>query len=51
MSQIIESEYEISFLPKPNEGHVVLNDQLPPAELITSALGLVFDGEDLLLPK
>lgn len=51
MGAIIQSEYDISFLPKPNEGHVILDDRLPPAQLITSALGLVFDGNRLVLPK
>ncbi|MEM7124945.1 MAG: NUDIX domain-containing protein [Chloroflexota bacterium] len=51
MMKIIESERNISFLPIPNEAQVVLDIQLPPFELITSALGLVFDGDRVLLPK
>lgn len=51
MSKIIMSEFDLAFAPLPNESHIILDDQPPPTELTTSALGLVFDGSRLLLPK
>lgn len=51
MPKTLMSEYDLSFAPIPNESHVVLDAQPPPAELTTSALGLVFQGDRLLLPK
>lgn len=47
----IISEYDLTFIPIPNEVHIILDDQPPPVELTTSALGLVFYGERLLMPK
>ncbi len=45
------SEYDLSFIPIPNESHVILDAQPSPNELTTSALGLVFQGNRLLMPK
>ncbi|MFN8488984.1 MAG: NUDIX domain-containing protein [Caldilineaceae bacterium] len=47
--KIVEIEYDIEFLPKPNEAHAVLDNVLPPIGLITSALGLFFEGDCLLM--
>lgn len=46
---VIHSEFNIDLLPKPNEYHLVRDDKIPPIELITSALALVFDGNQLLM--
>lgn len=46
---VIHSEFDIALLPKPNEYHLVLDDKIPPPELITSALALAFDGDLLLM--
>ncbi len=46
---VIHSEFNIDLLPKPNEYHLVIDDKVPPPELITSALALVFDGNQLLM--
>jgi 8-oxo-dGTP pyrophosphatase MutT (NUDIX family) len=48
-SVIIGVEYDIPWLPLPNEVTVVLTDKLPPPQLTTSALALVFEGDCLLL--
>jgi 8-oxo-dGTP diphosphatase len=42
---------DFDLLPKPNEIRVVLNEVLPPAELVTSAGALAFDGDRLLLAR
>jgi len=49
--KIIQSEQNIEFLPQPNEAHIVLDDQLPPLDLISTALGLFFDGDRLLMTR
>lgn len=41
--------YDIPMLPSPNEIAVVVDDKLPPAHLITSALALAFDGQSILM--
>lgn len=51
MPKTIISETDLSFIPIPNESHVVLDNQPPQRELTTSALGLVFFEERLVLPK
>lgn len=51
MIKILESEYEIEFLPKPNEAHIVLDSELPPVSLISTALGLFFAGDRLLMTR
>lgn len=45
------SKLDIELLPKPNEYHLVLADRLPPAELITAALALIFDGDRFLMTR
>lgn len=51
MPMPVMSEYDLHFLPIPNEVHVILDEQHPPVELTTSALGLVFQEDRLLMPK
>ncbi|QBD79057.1 NUDIX domain-containing protein [Ktedonosporobacter rubrisoli] len=46
--QIVQVEQNISWLPLPNEGYIALSSQLPPTELIATALVLAFDGDRLL---
>ncbi|MCA9928119.1 MAG: NUDIX domain-containing protein [Anaerolineales bacterium] len=46
---IISSEFDIELLPKPNEYHLILDDTLPPVELITAVFGLIFDGNQFLM--
>jgi 8-oxo-dGTP diphosphatase len=47
--QILRHDVNIPFLPVPNEIAVILDDALPPAHLITSALALAFQGQSILM--
>lgn len=49
--KIIEIESNVAFLPKPNEAYIVLDDQLPPLDLISTSLGLFFEGDRLLMTR
>jgi 8-oxo-dGTP diphosphatase len=46
--RILRIEQNLSWLPQPNEGRIVLSSQLPPAEMIATALVLAFDRDRLL---
>jgi 8-oxo-dGTP diphosphatase len=46
--RILLVERNISWLPQPNEGSIVLSSQLPPCEMIATALVLAFDEDRLL---
>ncbi len=46
--RILQIEQNLSWLPQPNEGRTVLSSQLPPDEMITTALVLAFDRDRLL---
>lgn len=41
--QVIVVQRNIPYAPAPNEARIILSDQLPPLELITSAFAFVFD--------
>ena len=43
--------HDIDLLPKPNEYHLILDEQEPPADLITSAFILAFAGQRLLMTR
>ncbi|HEX7735397.1 MAG TPA: NUDIX domain-containing protein [Ktedonobacteraceae bacterium] len=45
---ILQIEHDISWLPLPNEGQMVLSDRLPPLELSATALVLAFSDDRLL---
>ena len=47
--QILRQERDILWLPIPNEATLILDDQLPPAPLITSALALAFHDQNILM--
>jgi 8-oxo-dGTP diphosphatase len=49
--EVLGTVYDLDWLPKPNEIAMVLDEALPPLELITAAMGLVFDGNMLLLTR
>ncbi|CAN5705558.1 hypothetical protein BH10CHL1_BH10CHL1_16920 [soil metagenome] len=51
MAKIIEIEHDIEFLPKPNQAQIVLDNTLPPIALVSTALGLFFDGNRLLMTR
>jgi 8-oxo-dGTP diphosphatase len=44
-------EWDIDWLPKPNEARYILDGVLPPRDLITSAYGFLFDGDRFLMPR
>jgi len=44
-------ERNIDWLPKPNEAHYILDDILPPRDLITAAFGFLFDGDRFLMSR
>jgi 8-oxo-dGTP diphosphatase len=46
--QTLKIEQNLSWLPLPNEVRTVLSSQLPPAEMIATALVLAFDRDRLL---
>jgi 8-oxo-dGTP pyrophosphatase MutT (NUDIX family) len=48
MENILKNEYNISWLPQPNEGRLILSDQFPPQELIATAFILAFAGDYFL---
>lgn len=46
--RILQIKQNLSWLPPPNEARTVLSSQLPPSEMIATALVLAFDGDCLL---
>lgn len=47
--QLVQHRCDVAGLPLPNEIHLVLDNHLPPAHLVTSALGFLFAGDRVLL--
>ncbi|MHB8598702.1 MAG: NUDIX domain-containing protein [Ktedonobacteraceae bacterium] len=47
--KILRVEYNIAWLPEPNESQVVLSSQLPPQEFVSTALAVAFAGNHLLM--
>lgn len=47
--KILSISKDIAWLPKPNECRTVLSSQLPPLELVKTALAVVFMGDCLLM--
>jgi 8-oxo-dGTP diphosphatase len=46
---VLRQGHDLPFLPIPNEIALILDDELPPAHLITSALALAFSGHNILM--
>jgi 8-oxo-dGTP pyrophosphatase MutT (NUDIX family) len=44
-------DWDIEWLPRPNETHWILDDALPPRELVTAAFALAFDGDRFLMTR
>lgn len=44
-------KHNVSYIPSPNEVHLTFTELLPPVELVTSALGLLFDGDKFLMTE
>lgn len=49
MRRVVARHYDIDFVPAPNIAELILCDELPPEELVTSAFGFVFRDEALLM--
>ncbi len=49
--QTLGIEYDIPWLPTPNEVHMILDDTLPPCHLITSSLAFAFAGDRFLMTR
>ncbi len=47
--RVIGIRRDVEYAPRPNEARLILADALPPAELITSAFALAFQGDRVLL--
>jgi 8-oxo-dGTP pyrophosphatase MutT (NUDIX family) len=47
--KFLRVEYNIAWLPEPNEIQTVLSSQLPPQEFISTALAVAFVGDHLLM--
>jgi 8-oxo-dGTP diphosphatase len=48
---ILSIDKNVSWLPQPNECHMVLSSQLPSIELISTSLALAFDGNQILMTQ
>ena len=49
--KVIDHQTNLSFVPQPNEFHLVVDDVMPPVHLVTSALALIFKGDRFLMTK
>jgi len=49
--RVLGVERDLGFLPRPNEVRLVLSDAPPPAERVTAAFGLIFEGDRFLMTK
>jgi 8-oxo-dGTP diphosphatase len=49
--EIVEQRHNISWAPKPNLVTIVLDEKLPPKELISTAFAYVFEDENVLLTR
>ena len=49
--KILRVERDMAWLPRPNEGQMVLSSQPPPRELVSTALVLAFMGDGLLMTE
>ncbi len=51
MEKILRVDHNLTWLPEPNESLIALTSQLPPLELISTALVVAFDGDRLLMTE
>jgi 8-oxo-dGTP pyrophosphatase MutT (NUDIX family) len=49
IARTISEKYDVASLPKPNSVSLVVCNEMPPAELVTSAFGLVFSEQGFLM--
>src|SRR5579871_5066483 len=51
MEKIIRVDHNLTWLPEPHESLIALSSQLPPLELISTALVIAFVGDRLLMTE
>jgi len=51
VEKIIRVDYNLAWLPEPNESQIALSSQLPPRELVSTALVVAFAGDRLLMTE
>ena len=51
MEKILRVDYNLAWLPEPNESQIALTSQLPPLELVSTALVVAFAGDRLLMTE
>src|SRR5579859_3473153 len=51
VAKILRVDHNLTWLPEPNESLIALSSQLPPLELISTALVLAFAGDRLLMTE
>ena len=51
MTKTLRIDYDIDWLPPSTESHLILDDELPPRDLITSAFVFAFADDRLLMTK
>ncbi|MGB8984511.1 MAG: NUDIX domain-containing protein [Anaerolineales bacterium] len=49
--QLIETQTNVPWMPRPNRVRLILDEQLPPGSLTTSTFVLAFDRQRLLMTK
>lgn len=49
--KILWTDHDIERLPQPNETHWILDENLPPRELVTAAFALAFEGDRFLMTR
>ena len=51
VEKILRIDHNLTWLPEPNESLIALSTQLPPLELISTALVVAFAGDRLLMTE
>lgn len=49
--QLIATQRDVAWMPKPNEVRFVVGEEMPPSRLTTSAFVFAFEGQQLLMTK
>jgi 8-oxo-dGTP pyrophosphatase MutT (NUDIX family) len=49
--QLIQTQTDVPWMPRPNRVRLILDEELPPSELTTTAFVLAFDGQRLLMTR
>lgn len=49
--EILRTDHDIEWLPKPNVSQFILDDVLPPVDLVTAVCAFAFDGDRFLMTR